>query len=83
MEYLQQDNLLSVESLDGIRTPYTVQALTVVDSRHTNLAHHEDVEALILTTCFPFNALVPGGPLRYVVRADKLSGVSIESGDEK
>jgi len=25
---------------------------------------------LILTTCYPFDAVVPGGPLRFVVRAE-------------
>ena len=27
-------------------------------------------ERLLLVTCYPFDALVPGGPLRYVVVAD-------------
>jgi len=27
---------------------------------------------LTLITCYPFDAVVPGGPLRYVVRADGL-----------
>ncbi|MEO8325435.1 MAG: sortase [Nitrospirota bacterium] len=83
LQYLQQDDLLSVESLDGIRTSYIVQDLTVVDSRHTRLAHHDDVEALILTTCFPFNAIVPGGPLRYVVKAEKISTVKNGSHEEE
>ena len=74
LQYLQEDDVLSVEWPTGQRTSYAVQAFTVVDSRHTRLAN-DDAEALILTTCFPFDALAPGGPLRYVVRAEKASPV--------
>ncbi len=75
LQYLQKDDLLFVEWPTGHRASYTVQELAVIDSRYTRLAHHEDSEELILTTCFPFDALVPGGPLRYVVRTEKIAGV--------
>ena len=55
----------------------------MVDSRQTRLAHHDDVEALILTTCFPFDAILPGGPLRYLVKAEKISTVENGSHDEE
>ena len=71
LQHLQEDDRLYVESPDGSRTSYTIQELTVVDSRLTLLAHHDDADTLLLTTCYPFDALVPGGPLRYVVRAEK------------
>jgi sortase A len=79
LQHLQKDDLLYVEWPTGHRTSYTVQEFRVVDSRHSRLANHDDAEALILMTCFPFDALIPGGPLRYVVRADKLSAVEIEA----
>jgi sortase A len=79
LQHLQKDDLLNVEWPTGRQASYTVKELVVVDSRHIRLASHDDGEALILTTCFPFDALVPGGPLRYVVRADKLSTVEIEA----
>lgn len=75
LEHLQKDDLLSMEWPTGHRTFDTVQELTVLDSRHTRLAHHDDTKALILTTCFPFKALIPGGPLRFVVKAEKISTV--------
>lgn len=75
LQHLQENDLLYVEWPTGHQTAYTVQKLTVVDSRHTRLPNHADSEALILTTCFPFDAILPGGPLRYVVRAEKMSGV--------
>ena len=92
LRHLQEDDLLYMEWPTGHRTSYAVQDLTVVDSRHTRLTNHADSEVLILTTCFPFDALVPGGPLRYVVRAEITSAVSSflspslqrrENGDEE
>ncbi|HBP88680.1 MAG TPA: class GN sortase [Nitrospiraceae bacterium] len=76
LQYLQKDNLIYVEWPDGRRTSYTVQELTVIDRRHTRLARNEDADELILVTCFPFDAIVAGGPLRYVVRAETLLAVS-------
>ena len=71
LQHLQENDLIEVEWPTGHRTSYTVQELTVVDSRHIRLANHPDSDALILTTCYPFDAIDPGGPLRYVVRAEK------------
>jgi sortase A len=71
LEHLQKNDLIYLEWPTGDRTAYSVQELTVVDSRHTRLRQHADDEALILTTCYPFDAIVPGGPLRYIVRAEK------------
>ena len=71
LQHLQENDLIEVEWPTGHRTSYTVQELTVVDSRHIRLANHPDSDALILTTCYPFDAILPGGPLRYVVRAEK------------
>lgn len=73
LQHLHENDLLYVEWSTGSRTTYLVQELAVVDSRQTRLANHDDAETLILTTCYPFDALVPGGPLRYVVRAEKNS----------
>ncbi|GJL60787.1 MAG: class GN sortase [Nitrospirales bacterium] len=71
LQFLQENDRIDLEWPTGGRTSYTVQRLTVVDSRHTHLRRHSNDEALILTTCYPFDAIVPGGPLRYVVRAEK------------
>jgi sortase A len=75
LQHLQEDDLLYVEWPTGTRTSYVVQDLSVVDSRHSRLTNHDDADELILTTCYPFDALIPGGPLRYVVRAEKMSAV--------
>ncbi len=83
LQHLQEDDLIYVEWPTGHRTSYNVQELAVMDSRHTRLAYHDDAETLILTTCYPFDAIVPGGPLRYVVRAEKTPAGGNGKGEEK
>ena len=44
---------------------YKVRDRQIVDSRTTTISTQEDKMRLILVTCYPFHAIVPGGPLRY------------------
>lgn len=57
--------------LTGLRArrSYRVTGSEVVDSRNRRLPSAASGDALLLVTCYPFDAVVPGGPLRYVVRA--------------
>jgi len=49
---------------------FRVRQTSVVDSRTALIASAEPFAGLALLTCYPFRALAPGGPLRYVVIAD-------------
>ena len=69
LERLGPGDRLLVENVDGRVTDYVVQAAEVVDSRRAGLALHADVPVLTLLTCYPFDSVDPGGPLRYVVTA--------------
>ncbi len=42
---------------------------TIVDASQELLTGGSSEEALLLVTCYPFDALQAGGPLRYVVTA--------------
>jgi sortase A len=42
----------------------------VLDSRHDRLLIEADRPMLTLLTCYPFDAVLPGGPLRYVAIAE-------------
>ena len=53
---------------------YRVRDSQVVDSRTTRLLHDPDDRTLVLITCYPFDAITPGGPLRYVVVAESYAG---------
>lgn len=51
---------------------FVVSDVHVVDSRRTRIALLSAAPRLTLVTCYPFDAVVPGGPLRWVVTADLL-----------
>jgi len=48
---------------------YKVVQMEIVDSRTATLNPSIDTRRLTLVTCYPFDALQAGGPLRYVVTA--------------
>ena len=53
----------------GVSREFVVRELEVVDSRTREMVLDPAVERLSLVTCYPFDILTPGGPLRYVVTA--------------
>jgi sortase A len=65
---LEPGEALWLELPDGSVRRYTVEDARVVDERDTRLLA-EPGQWLTLVTCYPFDAPVAGGPLRYVVRA--------------
>jgi sortase A len=50
---------------------YRVARMQVVDSRIARLPNARSRDGLMLVTCYPFDAVIPGGPLRYVVWAKR------------
>jgi len=69
LERLHPGDEVIVETPDGIIARFRVQETAVVDSRSGVIRAEPDAPALVLMTCYPFDALVAGGPLRYVVTA--------------
>jgi sortase A len=64
---------LRVDRPDGGSVRYRVSDLAVIDARTDRLPLDAAADRLELVTCFPFDALVPGGPLRYRVLAERVS----------
>jgi sortase A len=62
------DELL-VETPAGVRRRFYVTATEVVDKHDLRVLLPEGSAELTLVTCYPFGAIDPRGPLRYVVRA--------------
>jgi sortase A len=52
-----------------------VTDLSVVDARTAVIRRNRETAGLVLMTCYPFGAVAPGGPLRYVVTADSADSV--------
>jgi len=69
---LEPGHRLNVESFSGKITAYEVIGLNVVDSRTGSLLLDTDAAVLTLVTCYPFDSMDPGGPLRYVVTARRV-----------
>jgi sortase A len=61
-----------LEAPDGRRHRYVVASTHVVDRHDVRVVADAGDTRLTLVTCYPFDAVRPGGPLRYVVvaRAD-------------
>ncbi len=66
---LEVGELLGMETTRGQRHIYKVVGIDIVDSRRGSLVLDTDAAMLTLVTCYPFDALEAGGPLRYVVTA--------------
>ncbi len=66
---LKQGDALRVQRPDGDWQDYRVTGTEVIDARQARLAPDDGRPVLSLVTCYPFDALTPGGPLRYVVTA--------------
>jgi sortase A len=50
---------------------FRVSESAVVDARTAAVLNDDGVSALVLLTCYPFDAVSAGGPLRYVVTAER------------
>jgi len=66
---LRHGEQLVLDTLDGGSRRYRVVGGQVVDERAIGVLADTEVSRLTLVTCYPFDAVLPGGPLRYVVTA--------------
>jgi len=72
---LRQDDPVSVQVSDGFWHDYRVTGTAIADARlpWQMPALAAGRSALALVTCWPLDAIVPGGPLRYLVFAEESS----------
>jgi len=73
LEGVRYGEELWIEMPGGLRHRFEVVETRVVDSRSTAINSAGDEAVLVLVTCYPFDAVIQGGPLRYVVTAVKRS----------
>jgi len=67
---LQPGDQIGLETPRRPPTRYRVREAVVVDSRLATIRKGDD--SLVLVTCYPFHAVTPRGPLRYIVTADRV-----------
>ncbi|MEO5763960.1 MAG: class GN sortase [Casimicrobiaceae bacterium] len=61
---------IELEMPGGARQHYRVRDVFIADVHSLRIPRDTPVPTLTLVTCYPFDALAPGGPLRYVVVAE-------------
>ncbi|MEO6487264.1 MAG: class GN sortase [Thermoanaerobaculia bacterium] len=70
LRYVVPGDLVKIERADGMIVEYEVTQTRVVDRNDTSVLRDDGTTRLTLITCWPFDAVIPGGPLRYVVVAE-------------
>ena len=69
LEHVKRGDEILVEAPGLPRTRLRVRAMAVIDSRSAVIRSEDRSAGLVLMTCYPFDAVRPGGPLRYAVTA--------------
>jgi sortase A len=73
LRYIGPGDILTLQRPDGVTTRYRVQATRVVPKSDTSVLRQDARTRLTLITCYPFDAIRPGTPLRWVVIAQKVA----------
>ena len=69
LQSLRIGDRIEIERAAKGTTYYQVTATWIVNENDITVLEDLDAPALTLITCYPFDAKVPGGPLRFIVRA--------------
>ena len=73
LQYVLPGEVLTLETPDGDVRRFEVTARHIVYESDIQVLDDLGDSALTLLTCFPFDAIAPGGSLRFVVRAELLT----------
>ena len=60
-----------VQLKNGKSKHYRIVSTEIVDENTAVIRTNDQHSSLTLVTCYPFDAVVPGGPLRYIVVAEE------------
>lgn len=71
LKRLRPHDEIMIETIKGKRRRYRVLESRIVDSRSGTIALDHPQTRLVLVTCYPFDSMIVGGPLRYVVTAER------------
>ena len=80
LKRLKRDDEIVLQTAMGVTQRYVVQDGRIVDQT-TSIALADGGDQLVLVTCYPFDTILPGGPLRYVVSAVRLPSARPRSTD--
>ena len=69
LEEVSINDVFELTDRNNITASYTVSDIAIIDATKQDISIHSNQEEVKLVTCYPFDAIVAGGPLRYVVTA--------------
>ncbi len=78
IELLKAGDEISIENDRGAVSTYRVTTAEIKNSEKEQWLVNTDDSKLKLITCYPFNAINAGGPLRYIVTAEITDNAVIE-----
>jgi sortase A len=70
LERVRAGDEVVIDTPGRLPARFVVRETAIVDARTAVIRRDADAATLALVTCYPFDAVRPGGPLRYVVVAD-------------
>jgi len=70
---IQRGEFIQLQSLTGKTIQYEVSETIIVDEKEAEYLANTSENILTLITCYPFDAIRPGGALRYLVIAKQLT----------
>ena len=70
LRHLKIDDEIALQAPDGVQRTYRVVETRVVDHQDAGIELATPSPHVTLVTCYPFDAVAPGGPLRFVVTAE-------------
>jgi sortase A len=77
LEHVRPGDELIVETPGDPPVRFVVRETAIVDSRSAVIRRDgHGTASLVLLTCYPFDAIRPGGPLRYAVAAEAASAAA-------
>lgn len=68
---IQVGDIITTTRYDSASKRYRVVEAQIIDTQQQSLSLETD-DRLTLITCYPFDGLVPGGSLRYVLNAEEI-----------
>lgn len=69
LQHATRGQEILLQTTDGREHRYRLIETRVLDSRYDRIRIDAERPTLTLLTCYPFDAVLPGGPLRYVAIA--------------
>ena len=77
LQNIKKGEVITIFNTDGDQRNYVVQKMEIVNKNDVSWLYDDGYDyQLSLVTCYPFNAIQPGGDLRFVVHAISQEDVS-------